>query len=118
MPTYSELEGELDASLNDDVMSSVAGDFGNNRTEPRTYKDRQKHLNEAWEKVRAKLTQHIIKSASLPSVLCTLCNVNMTTIYCRQCGGYLCNSCTDLIHSSINLFHKPLIWKVQCKYDC
>lgn len=79
----------------------------------RTYENRQKKLNEAWERVRGKLTQCTVKSASLPPrVSCTLCNTSMATVYCRQCGGYLCSSCTDLLHNSINLFHKPLIWKV------
>ena len=81
--------------------------------EGRAYHDRQIKLNEAWAKVREMLTQNMIQLASMPSVSCAFCCIQIANIYYRQCGGYFCNSCTDSLYSSINVFHKPLIWKVQ-----
>lgn len=43
-----------------------------------------------------------------------ICKCSSASLWSQDCGasGYLCEACTSRLHSGINLFHSPLLWKI------
>lgn len=55
-----------------------------------------------------------------PNSKCIQCEVNMASIRCQKCGPqvFLCQSCCEVLHSTVNHYHTPEIWKVSIpKYN-
>lgn len=85
-------------------------------TKPReSHTERKQKAAEAWAEVRGKLHPLMISVSGFPrDKMCVFCNCSSARVWCRDCGagGYLCEACTSRLHSGINLFHSPLLWKV------
>lgn len=49
-----------------------------------------------------------------PGKVCTFCKSKQSCVWCSDCGplAYFCGECTNQLHSTINVFHCPLLWKV------
>lgn len=97
-------------SIPDDLVDDGSSDESTNIH--RTYHYWQVILNEEWASIRSTITKQMIWSAALPFLKCTFCETENSNVYCRPCGGYFCTLCTNLLHNGINIFHKPMIWKV------
>lgn len=85
-------------------------------TKPReSHTERKQKAAEAWAEVRGKLHPLMISVSGFPKdKMCVFCKCSSARVWCRDCGadGYLCEACTSRLHSGINLFHSPLLWKV------
>ena len=48
------------------------------------------------------------------ATVCSICESTTTTVKCPECSvsAFLCEKCAVLLHSTINMFHNPLLWKV------
>ena len=76
---------------------------------------------EAWNKIRPSLVSSFTRMSGFPSspTLCMFCKSCDACVWCQVCGAasFLCEDCATKIHSSLNLFHNPFLWKV-CQSLC
>ena len=49
---------------------------------------------------------------------CSICR-QLASVMCQQCGQQVlfCIECTELEHTSHNIFHRPQVWKVRLTYN-
>ena len=77
---------------------------------------RKEKAAEAWAEIRSKLVPAMISTLGFPNeTACVFCKCSNASVWCKDCGAlaYLCEQCTRRLHTNINLFHSPLLWKVR-----
>lgn len=78
-----------------------------------SYLERQRKAADHWSEIRDQL-QHVAVETGIPpsNVCCIMCDV-LAIAVCADCSpqAYFCQEHVELIHSKINLFHRPDIWK-------
>lgn len=79
---------------------------------------KKKKRVKAWETIRNQLRRGAVTSVVIPSgTPCKICGDNLANVYCKQCGlqAFFCEQCCHLLHTTINIFHTPVI-QVVCIY--
>lgn len=77
-----------------------------------SHTQRREKAVSALAELRPRFVPAVISAADFPiNVMCTFCKCN---VRCKDWGShtYLCEECTWKLHSNINLFHSPMLWKV------
>ena len=82
----------------------------------RTHESREEKAAESWAKLRSRLLTCLIESCRHPmNMQCIMCSAQLSAVYCQDCGAYMCIECAQTLHTNINIFHTPVMWKVrQC----
>ena len=79
----------------------------------RTHQCREEKAAESWARLRKGLLTSLIESCSHPAELqCYMCSTESSQVYCQDCGGYMCIECAQKLHTNMNVFHIPVMWKV------
>ena len=79
----------------------------------RTHECREEKAAESWARLRKGLLTSLIESCSHPAELqCYMCSTESSQVYCQDCGGYVCIECAQKLHTNMNVFHTPVMWKV------
>ena len=80
---------------------------------------RKSKAAEAWNEIRPNLVPTLIDVSGFPSqpIPCLFCKSSDASVWCKDCSAsaFLCEECTIRLHSDINIFHNPLLWKVMSK---
>ena len=77
-----------------------------------SHRARKERAAEAWAEARSKITPAIISTFG---VVC-ICNSSpIKCVWCPDCGSnaFLCEECAMKLHTAINRFHSPLLWKIK-----
>lgn len=105
--------------LPDDLQEPFSGDpsfFSQmNPCRMESHTERKKRTAEAWEEIRPKLIPAMISSVGFPSgIACVICK-SSANVWCKDCGAlaYLCEECARKLHTDVNIFHSPMLWKVR-----
>ena len=84
-----------------------------------SYERRKDKLADGWAQLRESLVHCKIQTYGYPSrdPVCVHCGLANALILCKDCGpcAYHCTECAIKHHSTVNIMHRLLIWKV-CMY--
>ena len=76
---------------------------------------RRERAAKAWSEVRGLITPTIVSTMGFPKqATCVFCKKSEAYVWCKECGScaYFCEECAMKLHTNINIFHSPLLWKV------
>jgi len=102
----------IDANL--DGYSSGSTVHVSKQQTQRSHETREEKAAQGWADLHNRLLAPCIEASSHPihGTLCCICSSSDSSVYCQDCGGYFCVSCTHTVHANINIFHTPVLWKV------
>jgi len=75
----------------------------------RSHETREEKAAQAWADLCNRLLASCIEASSHPihGTLCCKCSSSYTSsdssVYCQDCGGCICVSCTHTVHANINI---------------
>ena len=75
---------------------------------------RRERAAKAWSDVWGPTTSTIVRTMGFPKqATCVFCKNSEAYVWCKECGScaYFCEECAMKLHTNINIFHSPLIWK-------
>ena len=104
-----------DLYLSHDFEPSTSSSSSHYRKK-RTHESREEKAAESWAKLRSGLLTCLIRSCRHPmNMQRIMCSAQLSVVYCQDCGAYMCIECAQTLHTNINIFHTPVMWKVsQC----
>ena len=90
-----------------------ASSSSSHSSKKRTHESREEKAAESWAKLRDGLLTSLIECCRHPmNMQCIMCSVQLSVVYCQDCGAYMCTECVQTLHTNINIFHAPVMWKV------
>ena len=104
-------ESDLDAELQD-------SGYPDQDVHPQSSYDRRKEkLADGWSLLRESLVCCKMQTYGYPSsgAACVHCGSPNALVLCKDCGphAYHCNECAVKHHSTINIMHRLMVWKVR-----
>ncbi|CAB4480494.1 unnamed protein product [Rhizophagus irregularis] len=114
--SYTKLQvKQILEAKNDEYENTGEIEFADNKSNHKniSYQQRQITLSTNWKMGMDDIYNIMLENEAIPSnATCINCN-NLAVLRCLDCGTkiFYCNSCFNIFHHKVNLFHRTLIFE-------